>query len=50
MARAGLPTRLMAGLTLLKHMYDLSDEALCDCLQPLTDLSHRCGSRRDGLL
>src|SRR6516164_3276882 len=25
-----LPTRLMAGLVLLKHMYDLSDEALCD--------------------
>ena len=23
-----LPTRLMAGLALLKHMYDLSDEAL----------------------
>jgi IS5 family transposase len=26
-----LPTRLMAGLALLKSMYDLSDEALCDC-------------------
>jgi Transposase domain (DUF772) len=25
-----LPTRLMAGLALVKHMYDLSDEALCD--------------------
>ena len=25
-----LPTRLMAGLALLKHMHDLSDEALCD--------------------
>src|SRR5437660_2148390 len=25
-----LPTQLMAGLALLKHMYDLSDEALCD--------------------
>ena len=25
-----LPTRQMAGLALLKHMYDLSDEALCD--------------------
>ena len=24
-----LPTQLMAGLALLKHMYDLSDEALC---------------------
>src|ERR1700751_5302394 len=25
-----LPTQLMAGLALLKHMYDLSDEALCN--------------------
>ena len=25
-----LPTRLMAGLCILKHMHDLSDEALCD--------------------
>src|SRR5262249_55524850 len=25
-----LPTQLMAGLALLKHMYDLSDQALCD--------------------
>src|SRR6201998_2840919 len=25
-----LPTQLMAGLALLKHMYDLSDEALCE--------------------
>jgi hypothetical protein len=25
-----LPTRLMAGLSILKHTYDLSDEALCD--------------------
>src|SRR5260370_7666432 len=24
-----LPTRLMAGLAILKHTYDLSDEALC---------------------
>ena len=33
-----LPTRLMAGLALLKHMYDLSDEALCDrfCSPPST--------------
>jgi transposase, IS5 family len=27
--RAGLPTRLMAGLHLLKHMKGLSDEELC---------------------
>src|SRR5262249_24188223 len=25
-----LPTRLMAGLAILKHTYDLSDEAFCD--------------------
>jgi transposase, IS5 family len=25
-----LPTRLMAGLSILKHMHDLSDEALCE--------------------
>ncbi len=25
-----LPTRLMAGPAILKHTYDLSDEALCD--------------------
>jgi hypothetical protein len=25
-----LPTRLMAGLAILKHSYDVSDEALCD--------------------
>jgi hypothetical protein len=25
-----LPTRLMAGLAILKHTFDLSDEALCE--------------------
>jgi hypothetical protein len=25
-----LPTRLMAGVTVLKYMHDLSDEAVCD--------------------
>jgi IS5 family transposase len=25
-----LPTRLMAGLSILKHTYDLSDEVLCE--------------------
>ena len=25
-----LPTRLMAGLAILKHSYDLSDEGLCE--------------------
>jgi transposase, IS5 family len=28
--RPPLPTRLMAGLAILKHTYDLSDEAACD--------------------
>src|ERR1700694_1537238 len=28
--RPPLPTRLMAGLAILKHMHDLSDEVLCD--------------------
>jgi IS5 family transposase len=28
--RPPLPTRLMAGLTILKHTYDLSDEVLCE--------------------
>src|SRR3712207_6936069 len=28
--RPPLPTRLMAGLAILKHMHDLSDEGLCE--------------------
>ena len=28
--RPPLPTRLMAGLAILKHLYDLSDEVLCE--------------------
>src|SRR5262249_11474479 len=28
--RPPLPTRLMAGLAILKHTYDLSDEVLCE--------------------
>ena len=28
--RPPLPTRLMAGLAILKHLHDLSDEALCE--------------------
>ena len=28
--RPGIPTRLMVGLHILKHMYGLSDEAVCD--------------------
>jgi transposase, IS5 family len=26
-----LPTRLMAGIAILKYMHDLSDGAVCDC-------------------
>ena len=29
--RPPLPTRLMAGLAILKHMHNLSDEVLCAC-------------------
>jgi IS5 family transposase len=28
--RPPLPTRLIPGLAILKHMHDLSDESLCD--------------------
>ena len=28
--RPGVPTRFMAGLHILKHTYDLSDEEVCD--------------------
>ena len=40
-----LPTRLMAGLAILKHTYDLSDEALCDRLggEPLLPILLRRG-------
>ena len=31
--RPPLPTRLMAGIAILKHMHNLSDEALCMCLR-----------------
>jgi IS5 family transposase len=30
LGRPPLPTRFVAGLLILKHMYDLSDETLCD--------------------
>jgi transposase, IS5 family len=29
-----LPTRLMAGLAILKHSYDLSDDALLEVMAP----------------
>ena len=38
-----LPTRLMAGLAILKHTYDLSDEALCDCWVENPYFQYFCG-------
>src|SRR2546426_4424796 len=38
-----LPTRLMAGLAILKHTYDLSDEALCDCWGENPYFQYFCG-------
>ena len=28
--RPGIPTRMMVGVHILKHMFDLSDEGVCD--------------------
>jgi len=58
--RAGqppLPTRLIAGLLILKHMHNLSDEALCDrwvenpyfqyfCGEAVFQHAHRLTARR----
>src|SRR5215471_6673902 len=38
-----LPTRLMAGLAILKHTYDLSDEALCDRWVENPHFQYFCG-------
>ena len=38
-----LPTRLMAGLAILKHTYDLSDESLCDRWVENPYFQHFCG-------
>jgi hypothetical protein len=38
-----LPTRLMTGLAILKHTYDLSDEALCDRLVENPCFQYFCG-------
>src|SRR6059058_1459402 len=38
-----LPTRLMAGLAILKYTYDLSDEALCDRWVENPYFQHFCG-------
>jgi transposase, IS5 family len=41
--RPPLPTRLMAGLAILKHMYNLSDEALCERWVENPYMQHFCG-------
>jgi IS5 family transposase len=41
--RPPLPTRLMAGLAILKHMHDLSDEALCARWLESPYFQHFCG-------
>lgn len=40
-----LPTRLMAGLLILKHMHNLSDEALCDRWVENPYFQYFCGAR-----
>ncbi len=44
--RAGLPTRLMAGLHLLKHMKGLSDEELCAVWRENPYFQAFCGETR----
>jgi transposase, IS5 family len=41
--RPALPTRLMAGLAILKHMHDLSDEVLCERWVENPYYQHFCG-------
>ena len=41
--RPPLPTRLMAGLAILKHTYDLSDEVLCERWVENPYYQHFCG-------
>ena len=41
--RPPLPTRLMAGLAILKHAHDLSDEALCERWIENPYYQHFCG-------
>jgi transposase, IS5 family len=43
-----LPTRLMAGLAILKYTYDLSDEALCDRWVGNPYFQHFCGEEKLG--
>ena len=41
--RPPLPTRLMAGLAILKHLHDLSDEGLCERWIENPSMQHFCG-------
>ena len=41
--RPPLPTRLMAGLSILKHSYNLSDEVLCESWVENPYFQHFCG-------
>jgi IS5 family transposase len=41
--RPPLPTRLMAGLAILKHTYDLSDEVLCEAWRENPYYQYFCG-------
>ena len=41
-----LPTRLMAGITVLKYMYDFSDEAVCDRAGSRNRISSSSAARR----
>ena len=41
--RPPLPMRLMAGLAILKHTYDLSDEVLCERWVENPYYQHFCG-------
>ena len=41
--RPPLPTRLMAGLAILKHTYDLSDEVLCESWRENPYHQYFCG-------
>jgi transposase, IS5 family len=41
--RPPLPTRLMAGLAILKHLHDLSDEGLCERWIENPYMQHFCG-------
>jgi IS5 family transposase len=45
----GLPTRLVAGLFILKHMHDLSDEALCARWLENPYYQYFCGELTPGL-